>query len=399
MLKEEVVKDTKVIILVPIYNTRLNSLEEISLYQVFSILGEQHKICFVIPDNVQFSFLMEPDCVEKFDSRFFKSTESYSELLLSVEFYQRFAAYEFMLIYQLDAFVFSNRLQEFCSLDYDYIGAPTPRQYWGFLKKRVGNGGFSLRRVSAFIKLLNHKDEILLMAQQNLSRKEIHILLSVEDQFWAYCSTISKFDFKIPSINIAKKFSVEYDIGHVYRDLANHLPFGCHRWYSDNFDVWWPIIQQYGYALSSSIKNQFTGIGHYKKARKVYLCKYLLRRIIRADDKERIRAYCSVYLDLDSSYSIWGYGNIGRQCFHLLNSAGIKVSSIYDSNIRGKQEKNIPVLYPHEALLLQKTSKILISTTKYQNEIQKKLEALGLEQGKDYYIFAELVHKICWSVV
>ena len=81
---------SRVVVIIPIYKIKLNPLEEISLYQVFSILGKQYKICFVIPDNVQFSFLMEPDCVEKFDSRFFKSTESYSELLLSVEFYQRF---------------------------------------------------------------------------------------------------------------------------------------------------------------------------------------------------------------------------------------------------------------------------------------------------------------------
>lgn len=47
--------------------------------------------------------------------------------MLSAEFYDRFAAYEYVLIYQLDAFVFADRLAEFCQMGYDYIGAPVRR--------------------------------------------------------------------------------------------------------------------------------------------------------------------------------------------------------------------------------------------------------------------------------
>ena len=50
---------------------------------------------------------------------------SYSDYVLSSEFYDTFKAYDYMLLYQLDAFVFEDRLMEFWELKYDYIGAPS----------------------------------------------------------------------------------------------------------------------------------------------------------------------------------------------------------------------------------------------------------------------------------
>ena len=37
-----------------------------------------------------------------------------------------FLEYQYMLIYQLDAFVFEDKLDYFCELGYDYIGIPVP---------------------------------------------------------------------------------------------------------------------------------------------------------------------------------------------------------------------------------------------------------------------------------
>lgn len=44
--------------------------------------------------------------------------------MLEADFYRRFGKYKYMLIYQLDAFVFSDKLLDFCEMGYDYIGAP-----------------------------------------------------------------------------------------------------------------------------------------------------------------------------------------------------------------------------------------------------------------------------------
>ena len=55
------------------------------------------------------------------DDKYFNSAfvKAYKDTL-----YSRFEKYEYMLIYQLDAFVFSDRLMEFVEAGYDYIGAP-----------------------------------------------------------------------------------------------------------------------------------------------------------------------------------------------------------------------------------------------------------------------------------
>ena len=72
---------------------------------------------------------------------------AHGALLLSRRFYEAFARYDFVLIYHLDALVFSDQLASWCAAGYDYIGAPwlvspdTPHIF----TEKVGNGGFSLR--------------------------------------------------------------------------------------------------------------------------------------------------------------------------------------------------------------------------------------------------------------
>ena len=59
-----------------------------------------------------------------FENKNFTSRNSYSKLLLSSKFYERFSDYDYMLIYQLDCLIFSNDLKKWTDLNYDYIGAP-----------------------------------------------------------------------------------------------------------------------------------------------------------------------------------------------------------------------------------------------------------------------------------
>jgi hypothetical protein len=59
--------------------------------------------------------------VESFPKRYFENIEGYNELLLSASFYERFLDTKYILIYQLDAFVFKDELQEWCDKGYDYI--------------------------------------------------------------------------------------------------------------------------------------------------------------------------------------------------------------------------------------------------------------------------------------
>lgn len=90
---------------------------------------------------------------EQFDDAWFASIESYNRLMLSSVFYERFLPFKYILLYQLDAWVFSDQLEQWCQKGYDYIGAPwfTDR---GELFPFAGNGGFSLRNVHSCFDLL-----------------------------------------------------------------------------------------------------------------------------------------------------------------------------------------------------------------------------------------------------
>lgn len=108
-----------------------------------------------------------PDAeVLSLDARWFLSKEAYSNLMLQPWFYDYFRQFRFMLVYQLDA-ILVKKIPVECFSGLDYVGAPWAggvRLGWnpftGTLgtgsgprfRRRVdvGNGGLSLRRVSAF---------------------------------------------------------------------------------------------------------------------------------------------------------------------------------------------------------------------------------------------------------
>ena len=88
-------------------------------------------IALVAPEGLDLTAYLPPERQEarpihvvRFDPGFFRSTDTYSRLLLSAGFYQAFASYEFILIHQLDVFVFRDELADWCARGYDYVGAP-----------------------------------------------------------------------------------------------------------------------------------------------------------------------------------------------------------------------------------------------------------------------------------
>ena len=177
----------KAIIVIPVYKTSLSETEQVSLEQVRRIL-RSYPICFAIPNSLSpVGSFMEGARIEQFDDCYFVSKNSYSEMMLSTDFYRRFTDYEYMLLYQLDAFVFSDRLAYFCSSGYDYIGAPMRRweKNWKDIDCTVGNGGFSLRKISSAIRVLSEKKKIF--ARMPESWKENQFLLW-EDLFFSFCS-------------------------------------------------------------------------------------------------------------------------------------------------------------------------------------------------------------------
>ena len=250
MLKADANIDHQVIVCVPIYKNTLSAFERASLRQLNKILGKYQRV-FVAPQSLDFDFGDEGESfrVERFPDYFFQNVRSYSALMLNVDFYRRFSNYEYLLIYQTDAFVFSDRLQEFCRLGYDYIGAPIERAnpLWNFIGNRVGNGGLSLRKVSSAIRILENWDR--LVGNSPLAS----IFWPWEDIFWGYCGRQADWNFKIPPTNIAVEFAVQDNVCRAYKKLeAGWRPFGCHGWWQtkEGYEVWQPIIEGCGFDFS-----------------------------------------------------------------------------------------------------------------------------------------------------
>lgn len=232
---------TKVAVVIPVYKEELNDLEKISLAQARKILGK-YPFVFVAPEGKIFSYFESGDIVVQFPPQFFQSTKTYSYLLMTPQFYEAFKAFDYILIYQLDAFVFYDALEKFCSLGYDYIGAPWPRMFIESRTKmvsRVGNGGFSLRNVQAHIKLLNEHSALA---------KSLMGML--EDNFFSHCGKRTDCAFHVAPINVAYKFSAEFHPERVVKKNGGHLPFGCHAWHYKNPNFYAKIFSQLGYHFS-----------------------------------------------------------------------------------------------------------------------------------------------------
>ena len=147
-----------VAIITPIYKFPLSEDEQISWSSIRKHLSSyEHYV--VLPKGLdEDTPMLGPEIkISTFADWYFKNIEGYNSLLLSLEFYEKFSNFDFILLVQLDALVLKNDLEKWCAKGWDYIGAP----WTGFLTAEgakplygVGNGGFSLRKTRAALKVL-----------------------------------------------------------------------------------------------------------------------------------------------------------------------------------------------------------------------------------------------------
>lgn len=370
-----------VVIGIPIYKEKLNIFESISLAQVVEVLGE-YPIVFIAPNSSNFDYGARYKNIEviRFDDRYFLNTDTYSKLLMSIGFYKRFMDYKFLLIYQLDAFVFFDRLKEFCLLDFDYIGAPIPRICWPKMNGFVGNGGFSLRKIRSAIRVLREKTFIQ-------STCESEDVTRVEDLFFSHCGTMKKINFKIPKIKIALRFSTELEVMHCYRNLKNNLPFGCHGWYKTDYFFWKPIIERYGYNLPDVEKKIIP-------AKEKILRSYMIKRLCKAENSIKMHRIVEGIL-FHRSYSLWGYGRDGKRCLFLLQCLGKKIDKIYDKN----SLECVKISYPNIKKMKDVKVPIIITTSKNEAEIEKELLENGFRYNIEYLLYSDLEKEIFYKYI
>ena len=264
-----------VVICIPIYKPELSIFEQAALRQLNKVLANYQRVFFA-PESLAFDFgeLGEGIKIERFPDCFFRGMINYSALLLNVDFYRRFQQYEYMLIYQTDAFVFSDRLADFCAMGYDYIGAPVSRinPLWNFITARVGNGGLSLRKVSSAIRMLEK-------CKEELDGPLAGMFWQWEDIFWGYCGRHKHLNFKVPSVRLATEFALQDDVAHGFKRMQKGWrPFGCHGWWQMDYYLWRPIIEACGYNFSGGEKyekKRFPRLDNYLKSRNTVNFHYL----------------------------------------------------------------------------------------------------------------------------
>lgn len=260
------------VVLIPIYKSSLSFDEEASLRQCVCILG-QHPIVLVCPEGLdvsRYEIVAGKTLPRKcFDPRYFESVEGYSELLLKREFYESFSTYEYMLIHQLDAWVFEDALFSWCDKGYDYIGAPwfyqNKSHEEGFSLWLVGNGGFSLRRVSKFLEI-TAEGRIIRFSLRHLFCKDMFhkwyrrlylrnlscfsgsnlpsfikgFYKPWEDLVFCHGLRGSNLQLYVPSPKKAALFSIEVSPEYLYTEVNRRvLPFGCHAWRKYQYEDFW----------------------------------------------------------------------------------------------------------------------------------------------------------------
>jgi len=263
-----------VVVVIPIYKKNLTLAEVSSLDQALRIF-QARDVRFVTYRDLDLSeyrnVLKKHDCnwdVVYFDKKWFSRLRSYSQMLMRDFFYEAFSSYSFLQIYQLDAWVFRDELDLWCERGFSFIGAP-------FLDREpycVGNGGFSLRRVSDCRRILslghelnqnvplvnprlqddwrrlNWKGRIMVIARRfGLCRSYRYFLEKStidEDAFWGTMAPNLHAGFSVPNVDVAARYSYDANPRLANQIAKGILPFGCHGWEKWDKAFWMDKIKR-----------------------------------------------------------------------------------------------------------------------------------------------------------
>lgn len=211
-------KKANVCIVIPLYKENPSELELKSVNRARQIFAGRD-IFYVVPAGFN-SSAYGYEAIIEFPTYYFQSLVNYSELCCLHDFYAAFKDYDYMMIYQPDCWVFEDKLDEFCALGYDYIGAPWPKMP-GIPEDGVGNGGFCLRGVRKFM---------------DMTRQLHSCGCHPEDRFW--CIDMSD-RLKCAPISVAAHFSLEHEPERWFKAHGKVRPMGCHKPWRFDYKKFW----------------------------------------------------------------------------------------------------------------------------------------------------------------
>lgn len=284
-------------IVIPVYRIPLPETELASLANTMRLLGP-YPIRLVCPqglnpgrDPALAALLGEASSAQRnveplpLPARYFASTSTYNKLMLSPLFYKEFLDWNYILLVQLDAWLFSADLAPWLGLRCAYLGAPLLSLEdlplgLSYPREAVGNGGLSLRHVAQHRHVLSSWRfrawpvlgvRELLRAHAPLqpwaSRPSVGSLLRMVNRlllvllrvtswrnslaYYARCGLNEDIllgllvprifpRFYVPDPSIAARFSLDENPAFfAQRYLGpDRLPFGCHAWQKSYASFW-----------------------------------------------------------------------------------------------------------------------------------------------------------------
>ncbi len=374
-------KNQTVAVVIPIYKDYFSEVEQISLKQTLEIL-KQYDIFFVMPESLEVATdTKEIIREERFSDCFFDSIDAYNNLMLNEEFYRRFRDYEYILICQLDVFVFEDKLRYFCELGYDYVGAPWLSGFFFYKDAKhtiwhVGNGGFSLRKVDACIKIL---------------RKQAYLLDNRTINEDVFFSLADGEEFSVAPLNIALQFSWEMEVRECFEKNYMQLPFGCHAWHRFDLRFLKPYIERYGYVVCDELlcygNEDVQRRELYQKQRRnacFWENEYRIAQVRNCISEK--------FLDINKKYAIWGAGYWGMNVCTMLKEANLPVEVFIDKNIELQNRKicNVDVIDFDKYMRRNEDCNIIIALQNGENKVAEQLEKAGYLYREDYIYIRDI---------
>ena len=344
----------EVAIVIPIYKPVMDMCEKISFNQVRRMFSG-YDIYFLMPESLRIAFEHNGISEIRMYDEYFESVSTYNRLMLAKETYENFTDYKYILIYQLDGFVFNNRLQYFCGLDYDYIGAPWLYGVFEYVSSSkniwyVGNGGVSLRNVNATIRLLQEKK---CKYKGN------------EDVFFA---TSNSENFRVAPMDVALEFSFDEEVEKAFEINHYKMPMCAHAWYKYNIDFYRSYIESEGYSLEGiRIDGNLDEMNIADRKRDRNISDFFINRY----SIEMLSVSLNnLLINYNGRVVMWGNGRNGLMLKRMLLEAGQEIICIIDAN----EELNYSEF---KKIITDKLVPIIISPYNAYDEIALQLKEDG----------------------
>jgi len=257
------INNLDICIVIPIHKPNLDPYEVISLNRCLDILNDYN--IFILTnysdDIKQYIKINKKKYTFIFAYNWLNGIDSYNKMKIDIRFYELFNDYKYLLTYELDSYVFEDKLGYYCNLGYDFIGSPF---FQNLSYSSPGqnvvegmNSGFSLRNIDSiksvlgklkchiFIaKIINKlyfghliRGHVFIEKLFGVKMYNIRLLRAFlnhnyihEDVFWTnYVPKVFE-EFILPDSIIAIGFGFDANPKECFKLNNSKLPFGCHAW-------------------------------------------------------------------------------------------------------------------------------------------------------------------------